>query len=1105
MKYFPIFLILLTLSLNAQELPSVIPPAPNAAEFEKYVETPVSYVTGIPQISIPIYQIEEGEIKLPVDLSYHAGGIKVEEIASWVGLGWSLNSGGIVTRTMQGLPDDNGAGYMYTTYTVANLRNMNFSSSAFTDELNMSLDGGRDYQPDIFSYNFMGYSGKFMYDQVNHVFIETPYSNNKITPLIGSNGKEIVGWIFTTPDGMKFYFGKSKDNLRTGRDQNTSSSTFTYSNHEYSIPSSGASIPNYTSSWYLMDIESPTHKQIKFYYSMQPFVNQFNKTSESYNYTFANCTSDGYSASFAQTAVDQTVIQKIEFSNGRIEFEEDTSGRLDLSGSKALKTIKIYQGNSLLKKFNLAYDYTISAVETGRWTSLGDANQRRYRLRLLSVQEENSTAGTLPPFSFQYSNIALPSRFSNAQDYWGYYNAKTSNPSLIPEIKIPFSPPLYTGEANRTVDPVNSKAGVLTRVIYPTGGSAEYFYETNTASLIYSDVSTDYDLRNRLTNHYLYFLKVPANVDNSINYDYSMPFTIGSNTVGDVDFTTMVTGCDNSGSLANLACDYIIKIVGVSDPNFQATITSSNASYSLPAGNYKITASSGGGFDGGGGLPGDPGGGSSSTDFSVLIQWWDDPHPAYLNVGGLRVNKIVLNDDNGATIEKTYSYDKFGQNLTSGYIVSSPIFKEGSFYNGSCVPGQNTYNVTSYSQAPATFVKGNILAYENVTEYRSDNVKTEYTFSKYGKYGQYNSYTSGDVHLPDVYVDWIRGNMLKKEEFKIYSGSYYPVSTELNEYERVSTVQMANVGMVAEKEIGGINQSVFDFGFYSGISEYYRLKKKTQTNYFNAGNNVVVQDIYYENNPLLPSKTITSASDGDPIITKNYYPEDVTSTSSLGEALTTTEKTAIDRLKSTDLYRIAEPVQISNYKDYNNNNVPDATEIVDIQRTNYKDWGNNIVMPEFIQTTKGMYNGVINPLMDRIQYHSYYTNGNVQEVSKKDGTHIVYIWGYHERFPIAKIENATYSEVSSQVANLQSLSDADDSVANENSLRTALNNLRNTSALSDALVTTLTYDPLVGVTSITDPMGQTLYYHYDSFYRLKYITDKDGKVVSKNEYHYKNQ
>ena len=57
--------------------------------------------------------------------------------------------------------------------------------------------------------------------------------------------------------------------------------------------------------------------------------------------------------------------------------------------------------------------------------------------------------------------------------------------------------------------------------------------------------------------------------------------------------------------------------------------------------------------------------------------------------------------------------------------------------------------------------------------------------------------------------------------------------------------------------------------------------------------------------------------------------------------------------------------------------------------------------------------------------------------------------------------------------------------------------------LVNAMITTYTYDPLVGVTSVTDPRGQTVYYQYDAFGRLEYVKDKDGNLLSKNEYNHK--
>src|SRR5262245_2688761 len=65
-------------------------PSPTAASLGKFGDVPVSYFTGIPQISIPLFTAKGRTLELPVSLSYHASGIKLEEIGGWVGMGWSL-------------------------------------------------------------------------------------------------------------------------------------------------------------------------------------------------------------------------------------------------------------------------------------------------------------------------------------------------------------------------------------------------------------------------------------------------------------------------------------------------------------------------------------------------------------------------------------------------------------------------------------------------------------------------------------------------------------------------------------------------------------------------------------------------------------------------------------------------------------------------------------------------------------------------------------------------------------------------------------------------------------------------------------------------------
>ncbi len=85
---------------EGQKIRAVIPPAPTAAALGAYAEYPSDGFSGVPGISVPLYELKLNGFTLPISLSYNASGIKVGEVASWVGLGWSLNAGGVITRSV---------------------------------------------------------------------------------------------------------------------------------------------------------------------------------------------------------------------------------------------------------------------------------------------------------------------------------------------------------------------------------------------------------------------------------------------------------------------------------------------------------------------------------------------------------------------------------------------------------------------------------------------------------------------------------------------------------------------------------------------------------------------------------------------------------------------------------------------------------------------------------------------------------------------------------------------------------------------------------------------------------------------------------------------
>ncbi|WP_405206219.1 hypothetical protein [Aquimarina sp. LLG6339-5] len=81
------------------------PNAPEAAAFEPVDATDmVNLVTGDFSYVLPLLNVPSPEGGYPLALSYHAG-IAIDQEASWVGLGWSLNPGAI-NRGVNGYPDD---------------------------------------------------------------------------------------------------------------------------------------------------------------------------------------------------------------------------------------------------------------------------------------------------------------------------------------------------------------------------------------------------------------------------------------------------------------------------------------------------------------------------------------------------------------------------------------------------------------------------------------------------------------------------------------------------------------------------------------------------------------------------------------------------------------------------------------------------------------------------------------------------------------------------------------------------------------------------------------------------------------------------------------
>ncbi|RXM41149.1 hypothetical protein BOQ62_02180 [Chryseobacterium sp. CH21] len=140
-----------------------------------------------------------------------------------------------------------------------------------------------------------------------------------------------------------------------------------------------------------------------------------------------------------------------------------------------------------------------------------------------------------------------------------------------------------------------------------------------------------------------------------------------------------------------------------------------------------------------------------------------------------------------------------------------------------------------------------------------------------------------------------------------------------------------------------------------------------------------------------------------------------------------------------------------------------------------------------------------------MKFDLYDEKGNLLQLTSSVGIPTAIVYGYDKTQPIARIEGATYAQVTPYIQAIVDASNADaQNPANEQALLTALDNFRKTAALKDFQITTTTYDPLIGTTTTTPPNGIRVIYKYDANNRLQKIVDMNGVTLKEYQYNYKN-
>jgi len=488
-------------------LKQMLATSPEAAMLGRFGETPIGYYTGTADVSIPLYTLKESGVSIPIVLRYHGSGIRVEDDASNVGLGWSIEPGGSIIQIVNGLPeggsqsggtydnlydfDNDGFNYMmghgvtgmyFQRYQVGTKWSNCLAGYPDGDNQTTLLRLKQGYgQPDVYQYSFPGGSGKFYMHPVTH----QPVLMDKKAEIrfVYNNSSEIVA---QTLDGNKFYF----DAIET-----------TYGND----------MGEYTGKTFkLSRIDFVNGKSISFHYQ-DGFYEGF-AYNETYHTSFP-WDADGGGASMItpRTSLTSHNIKMLtSIVTDKVVVNFNLEDRLDLytnsqtiSPPKRIGSIDIVDSlsNKKIKSYAFSYDYFIGQPSSNYLDHIISdmtpyQNAISKRLKLLSVREigydQNQVAVPAPPYTFSYNeSLSLPYKTSYAKDYWGYYNGQ-NNAKLTPDLSFfPFTddvdyqymPPGLTDflqGANRAPDSSKMQAWILKRLTYPTGGYTEYDYQPHT-------------------------------------------------------------------------------------------------------------------------------------------------------------------------------------------------------------------------------------------------------------------------------------------------------------------------------------------------------------------------------------------------------------------------------------------------------------------------------------------------------------------------------------------------------------------------------------------------------------------------------------------------
>ena len=1044
-------------------------PSPNVASFGAYGHVPVNHYTGQPNITIPIYELKEGQINVPIVLSYNLASVKPNTPCSWVGLGWNLTAGGYISRTVRGVMDESKCRYdgnAYGYYAHYNKVNGINSSNSLADHNQYFMkdiynDGGYELMADEFSFDFCGYSGSF---------------------YLNPNGQ----WSVISDHDIKVQFSSSDDgfiNFETVR----------------------ARICSDINQW----------GDIPMYNDR--FFNKFTLvTLDGIKYKFGGINATEFSISYYNRQKSQLVpttwyLYEIETVNGDIvtlNYNENTNEiyypycRIDYTPSTVYLTgTECNQqphtvGNQALSGF-LIFPVYLKKIESSSITiEFNSSNGEDYRFPKTQLAFVKNSGWYDPVYGFVKGNVpGLGITVNN--DFWCLllhllpdYDPwwTNSNNSTLYTLQNDLQTILKSRQLNGiTIHPktrTNDDFSKTFQFNYTTKGGAKRLLRT----FIERDGDYDSEYEKSIKYSFQYY---------DTNYfpleQIAMTDHWGYYKGGSVNYSHSAQSHSNnkSPSEANAKAHTLIKITyptgGYTTFDYELNTYGKYVSNSFTS----LETETGNGA--GAGLRVKEIKSYTDTDILALRKKYyyiTDTVPTGTTKSGiLKAKPLYVSTFYADDPTSPPKFNWFWKEMTGP--ISLKLYNSGGFF------AQSTNNSTptvSYSSVIEETLDGS----GNSAGY------VRYTFSNYDtNLDDQNLFStvSGNSYLNQFSSNANSRGKLKSEEFydannkKIRENKYryLPCFTSILPFFKTVHQQTIIVCPATWNNMYSIVGSVFYTYTYSylldSIStiEYLddnkTFSQSTKYKYNMPFNKLIISKTHWYNN----EKHVNYYNYNSDLSFVFVLPYILMTNSGILNAIIGETSVKYDDGNSNG------SVISSRYNQYKISNKFYPYKIWDWRELNPTSY-NNFSLSSLI--TKDGEPSSSSNFQQEITYSQYDSKGNIREIQFRDGSSTVYLWGYNYKYPIAEIKNATLVQVTA-IINETTLIDISEKVAPSSSDWTSINNLRTDSGLANAIITTFSYKPLVGMESMTDHRGITTYYEYDELGRL--ISEKVGERSTPTE------